>query len=91
MGSYLQAQLPAVRLTIVVGVVTIATMVGIRQTGLPPAVGLAAGTLAAVGSGLLVAWVAPTFALGHEGVRARDKPWAFVPALRKRFVPGSAA
>ena len=90
-GRFLQAQLPAVRLTLVVGVVTIATMLGIRQTGLPPAVGLAAGSLAAVGSGLLVAWVAPTFALGHEGVRARDKLLALVPALRKRFVPGSAA
>ena len=90
-GRFLQAQLPAVRITLVVGLVTIATMLGIRQTGLPPAAGLAAGVLAAVGSGIVVAWVAPTFALGHEGVRARDMLLAFLPALRKRFAPGGAS
>jgi O-antigen/teichoic acid export membrane protein len=90
-GRFVQVQLPAVRLTLVVGTVTMATMLGIRGTGLPPAAGLAAGVLAAVGSGLMAAWVAPTLALGHEGVRARDMLLGLLPALRKRFVPGGAS
>jgi hypothetical protein len=66
-------------------------MLGMRQSGLPAAVGLAAGVLAAVGSALLAAWVAPTLALGHEGIRARDMLLGLLPALRKRFVPGGAS
>jgi PST family polysaccharide transporter len=90
-GRFVRMQLPAVRLTLVVGTLTMATMLGMRQTGLPPAAGLAAGVLAAVGSGLMVAWVAPTLALGAEGVRARDMLLSLLPALRKRFVPGGAS
>ena len=90
-GRFVQVQLPAVRLTLVVGTATMATMLGMRQTGLPPAAGLATGVLAAVGSGLIVVWVAPTLALGHEGVRARDMLLGLLPALRKRFVPGGAS
>jgi PST family polysaccharide transporter len=90
-GRFVQVQLPAVRLSLVVGTLTMATMLGMRQTGLPPAAALAAGVLAAVGSGLAAAWVAPTLALGHEGVRARDLLLGLLPALRKRFVPGGAS
>lgn len=89
-GRFVQVQLPAVRLTSIVGTVTAATMLGMRQTGLPPAAALAAGVLAAVGSGLLAAWVAPTLALGHDGVRARDTLLGLLPALRKRFAPGAS-
>jgi O-antigen/teichoic acid export membrane protein len=90
-GRFLQVQLPAVRLSLVVGTLTMATMLGMRQTGLPPAAGLAAGVLAAVGSGLAAAWVAPALALGREGVRARDMLIGLLPALRKRFAPGGAS
>jgi O-antigen/teichoic acid export membrane protein len=90
-GRFVQVQLPAVRLSLVAGTVTMATMLGMRQTGLPAAAGLAVGVLAAVGSGLVAAWVAPTVALGHEGVRARDMLLGLLPALRKRFVPGGAS
>jgi O-antigen/teichoic acid export membrane protein len=90
-GRFIQVQLPAVRLSLLLGTVTMATMLGMRQSGLPAAVGLAAGVLAAVGSALLAAWVAPTLALGHEGIRARDMLLGLLPALRKRFVPGGAS
>jgi len=48
-GRFLQVQLPAVRLSLVTGAVTMAIMLGMRQMHLPAAVGLAAGMLAAVG------------------------------------------
>jgi hypothetical protein len=90
-GRFVQVQLPAVRLSLVVGTLTMATMLGMRRTDLPPAAGLAAGVLVAAGSGLAAGWVAPTLALGHEGVRARDMLLGLLPALRKRFVPGGAS
>jgi PST family polysaccharide transporter len=90
-GRFIQVQLPAVRLSLVLWALTTATMLGMRRTGLPPAAGLAAGVLMAVGSGLVVAWVAPIFALGPDGIRARDMLLGFLPALRKRFAPGGAS
>ena len=84
-------QLPAVRSSVAIGGVTLATMVGMRHSGLPPVVGLAVGGLAAVSVGLLAAWVAPTFALGHDGVYARNMLLGMLPALRKRFAPGRAS
>jgi len=90
-GRFFQVQLPAVRLSVVVGAAALATVLGVRQTGLPPVVGLVAGVLAAVLSGVAAAWVAPVLALGHDGVRARDMVLALLPALRKRFAPGSAS
>jgi hypothetical protein len=47
--------------------------------------------LAAVLSGVAAAWMAPVLALGHDGVRARDLLLGLLPALRKRFAPGSAS
>jgi hypothetical protein len=44
-----------------------------------------------VSVGLLAAWVAPTFALGPDGVYARNMLLGMLPALRKRFAPGSAS
>jgi PST family polysaccharide transporter len=90
-GRFLQVQLPAVRLTLVVGAAALAAVLGMRQTGLPPIVGLAAGVLAAVLFGVAAAWMAPVLALGHDGVRARDLLLGLLPALRKRFAPGSAS
>lgn len=66
---FLQVQLPAVRLTLVVGAVTFAATTGLKHLGLPSIVGLAAGTLAAVGTAALAAWLMPGFALGEHGVR----------------------
>ena len=90
-GRFAQVQWPAVRMSLVVGTVTTATMLAMRQTGLPPAAGLAAGALAAVAAGLGAAWLAPSLALGVEGVRARDMLLGLLPALRKRFAPGGAS
>lgn len=90
-GRFFQVQLPAVRLTLVMGTATLAAVLALRQTGVPPIVGLAAGVLAAVGSGAVAARVAPVLALGHDGVRARDMLLGLLPALRKRFAPGGAS
>jgi len=90
-GRFFQVQLPAVRLTLVMGTATLAAVLALRQTGVPPIVGVAAGVLAAVGSGAVAARVAPVLALGHDGVRARDMLLGLLPALRKRFAPGGAS
>jgi PST family polysaccharide transporter len=71
-GKFFQAQLPALRVAIIVGAVTLAVTTGTRHVGLPPFAGLIAGFVAGVGSALLVAWLAPTFALGEYGIRMRD-------------------
>jgi PST family polysaccharide transporter len=90
-ARFFQVQLPAVRLSLVMGTATLATVLALRQFGSPPVVGLAAGVLAAVGSGAVTARVAPVLALGHDGVRARDMLLGLLPALRKRFAPGGAS
>jgi O-antigen/teichoic acid export membrane protein len=69
---FAQAQLPALRLTIVVGGITLAVMVGSRHLGLPPIAGLVAGAAAAAGTAVLAAWMAPTLTLGEHGIRMRD-------------------
>ncbi|HET7240101.1 MAG TPA: lipopolysaccharide biosynthesis protein [Gemmatimonadales bacterium] len=90
-ARFFQVQFPAVRLSLVMGTATLATVLALRQIGSPPVVGLAAGVLAAVGSGAVTARVAPVLALGHDGVRARDMLLGLLPALRKRFAPGGAS
>jgi O-antigen/teichoic acid export membrane protein len=69
---FAKAQLPALRLTIVVGAVTLAITAGTRHIGLPPFASLVAGSAAAVGTAVLAAWLAPTLALGEHGIRMRD-------------------
>jgi PST family polysaccharide transporter len=71
-ARFFLVQLPAVRLALVVGPATLAGTAGAKALGLPPVAGLAFGILAALGSGVLAAWVAPTLALGEHGVRTRD-------------------
>ncbi len=90
-GRFFQVQLPAVRLSLVVGGATMATMLATRHAGLPPIVGLAAGGLMAIGSTLASAWLAPTFALGPDGVYAWKMLLGLLPALRRRFAPGGAS
>jgi PST family polysaccharide transporter len=69
---FAQAQLPALRLTVVVGAITLAIAVGARHLGLPPLAGLAAGAAAAAGTIVLAAWLAPRLVLGEHGIRMRD-------------------
>jgi PST family polysaccharide transporter len=69
---FAKAQLPALRLTIVVGAVTLAITAGTRHIGLPPFASLVAGSAAAVGTAVLAAWLAPALALGEHGIRMRD-------------------
>lgn len=75
---FVQAQLPAFRLTLVVGAVTLATRVAARHLGWPPLGGLMVGLVAAAGAAALAAWLAPTLALGEHGIRARDTLRAYV-------------
>jgi O-antigen/teichoic acid export membrane protein len=69
---FAEVQFPAIRLTVVVGAVTIGLAAGTRHLGLPPIVTLVAGLAAAAGTGLLAAWWAPMLTLGEHGVRMRD-------------------
>lgn len=72
---FLLVQVPAVRLALIVGAVTLAGTAGARSLGLPPVVGLATGGLAALGSAVVAAWLAPTLVLGEHGMRTRDTLW----------------
>jgi O-antigen/teichoic acid export membrane protein len=67
--QFARAQLPALRLTIVIGVVTVAAAAGLRHFGMPPLVGLLIGSAAAGGAAALTIWLAPMFALGDHGIR----------------------
>jgi PST family polysaccharide transporter len=69
---FAEVQLPAIWLTMAVGGVTLALMVGTRHVGLPPVVSLVAGSTAAVLTALLAVWLAPTLTLGEHGIRMRD-------------------
>lgn len=68
-SRYLQVQLPAIRLTLVVGAATLAVTAGLRHVGAPSIVGLVAGVVAALGTAVLLVWLTPIFALGEPGVR----------------------
>jgi hypothetical protein len=69
--QFLQAQLPAVRLALLVGGVTLAASAGIRHLGLSHLMGLIAGVLAAGGTIGLSTWLMPTVVLGEHGARLR--------------------
>ena len=69
---FVQAQLPALRLTILVGAITLAIAGLTRHFGLPPFASLIAGAIAAAGTAVLAAWLVPTLALGDHGIRMRD-------------------
>jgi PST family polysaccharide transporter len=88
---FLRAQVPALRLSLVVGAVTLAVTLGTRHLGLPHWVGLLIGATAAAGTTVLAAWGAPTLALGESGIRMRDTLSAHLPArLRPTPLRGSA-
>ena len=75
-----QVQLPAIRITLVLGVVTLSVMAGIRQLGAAPWIGLIAGVLAAAGTAAAAVWLVPTLALGDHGTRLLD-------ILREHILP----
>ncbi len=69
---FIQAQLPGVRVTVVIGVMAAATVAGTRHLGVPALVGLIAGCLVSAATAGLTIWLAPRFALGEHGIRLRD-------------------
>jgi PST family polysaccharide transporter len=88
--QFAEVQVPALRLTVVLGVVTYAVTVGARHLGLPPIAGLAAGAVVAVGTAALAAWLVPALALGEHGQRIGTRLRAYlVTRLRQRPLPGS--
>ena len=71
-GRFVQAQLPALRLSLLVGAVTLGTTAATRHLGLPALAGLFIGLVAAAGIIALAVWLVPALALGEHGVRMRD-------------------
>lgn len=69
---FAQVQLPALRSALLLGAVTLAVTATIRHFGLPPLIGLVAGALAAGGTALIAARLAPRLALGEHGLRMWD-------------------
>jgi O-antigen/teichoic acid export membrane protein len=88
---FAKVQMPALRLAIILGAVTLATTTATRQLGLPPIAGLLLGSAAAASSAALVAWLAPTFAVGEQGMRMYDMLRAQLLArVRPQRLRGSA-
>lgn len=88
--QFAEAQVPALRLTIVLGLVTYGVTAGIHRLGLPPMVGLAAGATAALGTAALGAWLVPALALGEHGQRIGNTLRTYLMTqLRQRPLPGS--
>jgi O-antigen/teichoic acid export membrane protein len=86
-----QVQLPALRVAVVLGAVTLAITAGVRHLGLPPFVGLLAGAAAALGTAVVAAKLAPKLALGEYGMRMWDLLWVQVLArLRPARLRGPA-
>jgi O-antigen/teichoic acid export membrane protein len=77
-GRFFQAQLPALRLTLLVGAVTLAITAGTRHLGVHPIGGLLAGAAGALASAGLAVWLAPTFALGEHGLRTGEALRSYV-------------
>jgi O-antigen/teichoic acid export membrane protein len=71
-AQFAQVQLPAVRLTKLVGGVTLVIAAITRHLALPPVAGLLTGSVAALGSTALAVWLAPKLALGEHGFRMYD-------------------
>jgi O-antigen/teichoic acid export membrane protein len=71
-AQFAQVQLPALRLTILVGGVTLVIAAITRHLALPPVVGLLTGSVAALGTAALAVWLAPKLALGEHGFRMYD-------------------
>jgi O-antigen/teichoic acid export membrane protein len=83
---FAEVQLPAIRLTMLLGAVTIAVAAGTRHLGLPPIATFVAGLAVAAGTAVMAVWWAPMLTLGEHGIRMRD---AFRSQMLNRvsFVP----
>jgi O-antigen/teichoic acid export membrane protein len=88
--TFAQAQLPALWLTLIVGPITLATVLVTRHLGFPPVVGLLSGSVAAGGSAILAAWAAPRLILGDHGIMIRDTLQSLVQTRRAAPLRGSA-
>lgn len=71
-GEFAVAQMPALRLTIVVLALTLGAVGASRALGLPALPRLILGGVAAAGTTAVVVMRAPAFALGDYGIRMRD-------------------
>jgi PST family polysaccharide transporter len=90
-SQFVQAQLPAVRLTMLVGAVAVAIAEGTRHLGLPQLVVLIGGSLGAAITAVLAAALVPKLALGEQGTRVRDTLRAYLVArMRPARLRGSA-
>jgi O-antigen/teichoic acid export membrane protein len=88
---FAQAQLPALGLAMVLGVVTLVTAAGTRHMGLPPLAGLSVGVLAAAVAALAAVRLAPSLALGEHGIRMGNALRAYLLGqLRPARLRGSA-
>ena len=88
---YAQAQLPAVRLAILLAAVTVGVSAVTRRLEMGALPGLLIGAAAAAGAALLAAWLFPKVVLGENGIRMRDILRTFVMTrLRPVRVRGSA-
>jgi O-antigen/teichoic acid export membrane protein len=89
--KFAQAQLPALRLTLVIGLATAATVAATRHFGLPPLVGLIAGSMASASTAVLMVSLAPSLALGEYGIGMRDTLRSYLQGrLRPVRLRGSA-
>jgi O-antigen/teichoic acid export membrane protein len=83
--QFVRSQLPALWLTIGVGVVTVVAAAGLRHFGLPPLAGLLVGSVAAGATAALMIWLAPMFVLGEHGIRMRNMLRAYLLAQLPRM------
>lgn len=84
---FMQAQLPAIWLTLLVGGAAFAVVTVTRHLGYPPVAGLLGGSAAAAGIAVFAAWIAPGVTLGEYGMRMRDTLRAY---FRGRLGPAPA-
>jgi PST family polysaccharide transporter len=81
--TFVQVQLPALWLTMVVGGITLATAAAMRHLELPSLAGLLAGTLSALGTAVLLVLSLPRLVLGEHGMRTRDALRAYLLTHRR--------
>lgn len=87
---FADAQVPALRLTLGIALVTAATIATARHFGVHPVPGLIAGIAAAVSTAWLMVSLAPTLTLGRHGMSMRDTLRTFLVArLRPARLRGS--
>lgn len=89
-SRFMWAQMPALGLTSVLGVITFATTTGVRHLGWPPLANLFVSSMVALGAAVLMTQLAPNLTLGEHGVRLSNTLRAYVVArLRPLGIRGS--